>query len=80
MPKEVEIGKKIFIRTNSFEDTLAIQRAINLPPLTNMLTPKILKPEVKFYNEHFISGIDLILRNTLESFNSCLSNNADYKL
>ncbi len=75
---EVKVGDFFYIRTNSFLNSLEILEALNNDDISKMLTINLLVPEVNYYNEHFISGMDLVLQNTVKGFNSLLAVKSNY--
>lgn len=75
---QVEFGVKGVIRLNSFSQMMQFYDTIKTSSLSKALTLTLKKPEVTYYNDYFISSIDLIIRNTIEDFDSILSVKSDY--
>lgn len=76
--REIEVGKSVYIRTNSFKDTMSIFNSLYLPPLSHFISPKISSPKIKYYNDYFISSFDLMLLNSIENFENVLNVESDY--
>lgn len=74
---ELSPNEKITIRFNSFSECY---EALRILENDSILECNILKPEVNFYNEYFISGLDLVLQNSIQDFDVLMNIKANYSV
>lgn len=73
--------ESVFIRWNNFSSCCNAYDIFNNDiNLKEDFRVSFVSNPVSYYNEHFISGFDLVLQNTLSNFNSLLSVKSDYKI
>eukprot|EP00340_Litonotus_pictus_P003388 CAMPEP_0170528256 /NCGR_PEP_ID=MMETSP0209-20121228/13758_1 /TAXON_ID=665100 ORGANISM="Litonotus pictus, Strain P1" /NCGR_SAMPLE_ID=MMETSP0209 /ASSEMBLY_ACC=CAM_ASM_000301 /LENGTH=613 /DNA_ID=CAMNT_0010819353 /DNA_START=384 /DNA_END=2225 /DNA_ORIENTATION=+ len=77
---DLKEGDTIMIRMNSFMNALEASEILNSAAyLQKSAIVNMVKPEISYYNEHFISGMDLVLQNTVKNFNSLLACRSNYE-
>jgi hypothetical protein len=69
---------RIYLRFNSFLNALRAYEIFKEDPLKKVIRAKLNKPIVRFYNGHFFSGLELVLKNTITDLEKILSIPSNY--
>lgn len=69
---------RIYIRFNSFLNALRAYQLFKEEPLKKVIRAKISKPIIRFYNGHFFSGLELVMKNTITDLEKILSIPSNY--
>lgn len=69
---------RIYLRFNSFLGALKAYELFKEDPLNKVIRAKINKPVIRYYNGHFFSGLELVMKNTITDLDKIVSIPSNY--